>query len=148
MTTPIGINGFGRIGRQTLKAIPDRHADELQVVGINDLALYRRHSNAHLFKYDLDRRPLRRRGQRRRRREIVVDGHHIRASSEKILLTGPGRCSGVDIVIESTGLFTDATRAGRHEDGAEGDHQRARQERGRHHRARRQHNKYDPASTT
>ena len=50
MTTRIGINGFGRIGRQTLKAILERHPDELEVVAVNDLADTR--TNAHLFKYD------------------------------------------------------------------------------------------------
>ena len=48
--TRIGINGFGRIGRQTLKAIIERHPDELEVVAINDLAPTA--TNAHLFKYD------------------------------------------------------------------------------------------------
>src|SRR5688572_16548155 len=46
----IGINGFGRIGRQVLRAIREQHPDELQVVGVNDLADVK--TNAHLFKYD------------------------------------------------------------------------------------------------
>ena len=50
MTTRIGINGFGRIGRQTLKAILERHPDDLEVVAVNDLA--DDETNAHLFKYD------------------------------------------------------------------------------------------------
>ena len=50
MTTRIGINGFGRIGRQTLKAMLERHPDELEVVAVNDLA--DDETNAHLFKYD------------------------------------------------------------------------------------------------
>ena len=48
MTTRIGINGFGRIGRQTLKAMLERHPDELEVVAVNDLA--DDETNAHLFK--------------------------------------------------------------------------------------------------
>ena len=50
MTTRIGINGFGRIGRQVLRATMERHPDELEVVAVNDLADPK--SNAHLFKYD------------------------------------------------------------------------------------------------
>ena len=48
MTTSVGINGFGRIGRQVLKAIRDRHGDELEVVAINDLVDAK--TNAHLLK--------------------------------------------------------------------------------------------------
>jgi len=50
MTTKVGINGFGRIGRQVLRAILERHSDELEVVGVNDL--FDTKTNAHLFKYD------------------------------------------------------------------------------------------------
>ena len=50
MTTRIAINGFGRIGRQTLRAILERHPDELEVVALNDLAPT--DTNAHLFRYD------------------------------------------------------------------------------------------------
>ncbi len=50
MSTRIGINGFGRIGRQTLKAIIERHGDALEAVAINDLAPTA--TNAHLFRYD------------------------------------------------------------------------------------------------
>ena len=48
MTTRVGINGFGRIGRQSLKAMLERHPDELEVVAVNDLAPTA--TNAHLFK--------------------------------------------------------------------------------------------------
>jgi glyceraldehyde 3-phosphate dehydrogenase len=113
VTTRIGINGFGRIGRQTLKAIIERHADELEVVGINDLAPTA--TNAHLFKYDstygrYDGEVTAGDG------EIVVDEHHIRASSEKDPAALPWKELGVDIVIESTGIFTDANRARAHLD--------------------------------
>ncbi|MBI3360986.1 MAG: type I glyceraldehyde-3-phosphate dehydrogenase, partial [Chloroflexi bacterium] len=50
MKRKVGINGFGRIGRQVLKAIKERHGDELEVVAINDL--FDAKTNAHLFKYD------------------------------------------------------------------------------------------------
>ncbi len=50
MTTKVGINGFGRIGRQVLRAIMELHPDELEVVAVNDL--FPTSTNAHLFKYD------------------------------------------------------------------------------------------------
>ncbi len=113
MTTRVGINGFGRIGRQSLKAILERHPDELEVVGINDLQPVA--TSAHLFKYDstygrFDGEVI------ADDDEIVVDGHRIRASSEKDPAALPWRELGVDIVIESTGIFTDANKARAHLD--------------------------------
>jgi glyceraldehyde 3-phosphate dehydrogenase len=110
--TRIGINGFGRIGRQTLKAILERHGD-LEVVAINDLAPTA--TNAHLFKYDST---YGRFGGEVSAGEssITVDGHEIRAFSEKDPTALPWKDLGVDMVIESTGVFTDATRARAHLD--------------------------------
>ncbi|MEO6294632.1 MAG: type I glyceraldehyde-3-phosphate dehydrogenase [Candidatus Limnocylindria bacterium] len=111
MTTRIGINGFGRIGRQTLKAILERHPDTLEVVAINDLAPTA--TNAHLFKYDstYGRFP----GEvTAGESTITVDGHEIRAFSEKDPTALPWRDLGVGIVVESTGIFTDANRAAAH----------------------------------
>jgi glyceraldehyde 3-phosphate dehydrogenase len=113
VTTRVGINGFGRIGRQSLKAILERHPDELEVVGINDLQPVA--TSAHLFKYDstygrFDGEVI------ADDDEIVVDGHRIRASSEKDPAALPWRELGVDIVIESTGIFTDANKARAHLD--------------------------------
>lgn len=113
MTTRIGINGFGRIGRQTLKAILERHPDELEVVGINDLAPTA--TNAHLFKYDSTYG--RYEGEvTAGESDITVDGHTIRASSEKDPAQLPWKELGVDIVVESTGIFTDANKARAHLD--------------------------------
>ena len=111
MTTRIGINGFGRIGRQTLKAMLERHPDELEVVAINDLADTK--TNAHLFRTT---RPTAASTARCRRREgaITIDGHEIRAFSEKDPPPLPWGDLGVEIVIESTGIFTDATKAQAH----------------------------------
>jgi glyceraldehyde 3-phosphate dehydrogenase len=112
--TRIGINGFGRIGRQTLKAILERHGDDLEVVAVNDLAPTA--TNAHLFKYDstYGRFP----GEvTAGEASITVDGHEIRAFSEKDPAALPWRDLGVDLVIESTGIFTDATKARAHLDG-------------------------------
>ncbi|MGH2456517.1 MAG: type I glyceraldehyde-3-phosphate dehydrogenase [Candidatus Limnocylindria bacterium] len=111
--TRIAINGFGRIGRQSLKAILERHGRELEVVAINDLAPTA--TNAHLFKYDstygrYDGDVSAGEG------EITVDGRRIRAFSEKDPAALPWKDLGVDLVIESTGIFTDATRARAHLD--------------------------------
>jgi glyceraldehyde 3-phosphate dehydrogenase len=113
VTTRIGINGFGRIGRQTLKAILQRHPDALEVVAINDLA--DDETNAHLFKYDstYGRYPCE---VRAGENEIVVDGRSIRSYSERDPAALPWKDLGVDIVVESTGIFTDATKAHAHRD--------------------------------
>ena len=111
--TRIGINGFGRIGRQTLKAILERHPDALVVVAVNDLAPTA--TNAHLFKYDSTY------GRyagavTHAENEIRVDGRAIRAFSEKDPAALPWKELGVDLVVESTGIFTDAARARAHLD--------------------------------
>lgn len=103
MTVKVGINGFGRIGRQVLKAIRDYHADELEVVAFNDVGDLP--TMAHLLKYDSNY------GRFNGHIEVaedalIVDGKRIRAFRE----TDPGNIPwgdlGVEIVIESTGLFT------------------------------------------
>jgi glyceraldehyde 3-phosphate dehydrogenase len=111
--TRIGINGFGRIGRQSLKAMLERHPDVLEVVAINDLAPTA--TNAHLFKYDstygrFGGEVSSAEGQ------ITIDGHLIKAFSEKDPAALPWGELGVELVIESTGIFTDATRARAHLD--------------------------------
>ncbi len=105
MKTQIGINGFGRIGRQVIKAINERYGDELEVNAVNDLFDIK--TNAHLFKYDSNY------GIYHGRVEIdgndlVVDGHKIRVFAEKDPGALPWKDLGVDIVIEATGIFTDA----------------------------------------
>ena len=111
--TRIGINGFGRIGRQTLKAILERHLDKLEVVAINDLAPTA--TNAHLFKYDSTYG--RYHGEvTAGDGQITVDGHAIKAYSERDPAALPWKELGIEIVIESTGIFTDATKAHAHLD--------------------------------
>jgi len=113
VSTRIGINGFGRIGRQTLKAILQRHPGTLEVVAINDLA--DDETNAHLFKYDSTYG--RYDGEvRAGENEIVVDGKSIRSYSERDPSALPWKDLGVEIVVESTGIFTDATKAQAHRD--------------------------------
>ena len=106
MTTQVGINGFGRIGRQTLKAIHERHGDKLQVVAINDL--FPTETNAHLFKYDSNygkyEGTVEVKGD-----DLVVDGETIKVFAERDPGNLPWADLGVDIVIESTGVFRDAT---------------------------------------
>ena len=111
MKTRIGINGFGRIGRLTLRAIKQYHKDNLDVVALNDLADTK--TNAHLLKWDsvFGRYP----GEvSAKDNAIVVDGEEIKVISERDPAAIPWKDYGVDIVIESTGLFTDATRAAAH----------------------------------
>jgi glyceraldehyde 3-phosphate dehydrogenase len=111
MTTRIAINGFGRIGRQTLRAVLERHPDELEVVALNDLAPTA--TNAHLFRYDstYGRFPG---SVEEGDGEIVVDGRHIKTYSEKDPAALPWGELEVQIVVESTGVFTDAEKAHAH----------------------------------
>ena len=114
MTTKIGINGFGRIGRLTLRAMKKSHPEDLEVVAVNDLA--DTSTNAHLLKWDsvFGRYP----GEvTAKEKAIVVDGKEINVIQERDPAAIPWKDYGVDIVIESTGLFTDATKAVAHRQG-------------------------------
>jgi glyceraldehyde 3-phosphate dehydrogenase len=114
MITRIGINGFGRIGRLTLRAILKYHQNDLEVVSLNDLADTK--TNAHLLKWDsvFGRYP----GEvSAAEKAIIVDGKEIRVIQERDPGAIPWKDYGVDIVIESTGLFTDATKAAAHRNG-------------------------------
>ncbi len=111
MATKIGINGFGRIGRQVFKAILDNHAEELEVVAINDLVDTA--TNAHLLKYDSNygRFP----GEVTATSDaIVVNGKRVAVTAERDPASIPWRDLGADLVVESTGFFTDATKAKAH----------------------------------
>lgn len=115
MATRIGINGFGRIGRQVLKAIIERHPDDLEVVAINDLVDSK--TNAHLFKYDSNygrfEGTVEADGT-----DLTVNGKRIRVFAERNPGDIPWSDEQVEIVIESTGLFTDAAQAGAHRKGS------------------------------
>jgi glyceraldehyde 3-phosphate dehydrogenase len=111
MAVRVGINGFGRIGRQVLKAILERHPTALEVVAINDL--YDTKTNAHLFKYDTNYGVFPGRVEAHET-AFVIDGHEIRVTAERDPARIPWREAGVQLVIESTGLFTDATKARAH----------------------------------
>ena len=109
MTIRIGINGFGRIGRQVLKAILEKYPSEVEVVAVNDL--FDAATNAHLFRYDstYGRYPG---TVEVRDGNLVIDGKTIRVFAEKDPGQLPWNDLGVPIVIESTGVFTDAKAKG------------------------------------
>jgi glyceraldehyde 3-phosphate dehydrogenase len=111
MATRIGINGFGRIGRLTLRAVNQYHKDRLEVVAVNDLTDAK--TNAHLLKWDTSygRYPGK---VEAGDSSIVVDDKEVKVLSERDPANIPWRDYGIGIVIESTGLFTDATRAAAH----------------------------------
>jgi glyceraldehyde 3-phosphate dehydrogenase len=107
----MGINGFGRIGRQVLKAVMERHPDRLQVVAVNDL--FDVETNAHLFKHDSSygRFP----GEVRvDSGQLVVNGQRIQSFAVRDPAAIPWNDAGVDIVVESTGLFRTGPKAAAH----------------------------------
>ncbi|MDN5569914.1 MAG: type I glyceraldehyde-3-phosphate dehydrogenase [Propionibacteriaceae bacterium] len=113
MTVKVGINGFGRIGRNFFRAMLEQGAD-LDVVAVNDLTDNK--TLAHLLKYDsiLGRFS----GEvSHDDAGIIVDGKHIKVLAERNPADLPWGDLGVEIVIESTGFFTDATKAKAHIDG-------------------------------
>ncbi|MCC6628128.1 MAG: type I glyceraldehyde-3-phosphate dehydrogenase [Chloroflexi bacterium] len=112
MAVRVGINGFGRIGRQVFKAMFDYYEDELEVVGINDLT--DNETLAHLLQYDSTYPNEFEADIEVADDRIIVDGIEIKAYAER----DPGKLPwgeiGADIVIESTGFFTDAAKASAH----------------------------------
>ena len=110
MTIRVGINGFGRIGRNFFRALTERGSD-IEVVAVNDLT--DNHTLAHLLKYDSI---LGRLGKEVSYDDesITVDGHRIIVSAERDPKNLKWGEWGVDIVVESTGFFTDATAAAAH----------------------------------
>ncbi len=114
MAVRVGINGFGRIGRQVFKAIVGEYDDDIEVVGVNDLM--DTHTLAHLLRYDstygvydfdVDSSDS----------SLTVDGNEVKVFSERDPANIPWGDNGVDLVIESTGFFTDGTKARAHIDG-------------------------------
>ena len=114
MATRVGINGFGRIGRQVLRAILERHPDKLEVAAVNDLTDTK--TNAHLFKYDTNYGIYP--GTVEATDDgIVIDGRSVQVLSDRDPAKLPWGEMGVDVVVESTGFFTDAGKAGGHREG-------------------------------
>ena len=113
MAIRIGINGFGRIGRQVLRAAKEQGVADLDFVAINDLTDTR--TLAHLFKYDSVHRTYS--GEVEHGAEsICVDGDDIKVLTQKDPSALPWRDLGVDVVLESTGRFTNAPDARKHID--------------------------------
>ncbi|MBI2324639.1 MAG: type I glyceraldehyde-3-phosphate dehydrogenase [Chloroflexi bacterium] len=113
MTVRVAINGFGRIGRQFLKAALERQPDAFEIVAVNDLADPQ--MNAFLFKHDTNYGTFQ--GEVSATADaLVIAGHTIKVVQERDPAKLPWRDLGIDVVIESTGLFTDATKAKAHLD--------------------------------
>ena len=109
----IGINGFGRIGRNFAKALAERHPD-IRIAAVNDLTSASQ--CAHMFKYDSNYGPYE--GHVSASGDtLTVDGREIKVLAERDPAKLPWKALGVDVVIESTGLFTDAEKARAHIDG-------------------------------
>jgi len=111
MTARIGINGFGRIGRQVLKVMKENYPDDFDIVAFNDLGNLE--TMAHLFRYDSNY------GAYKGRVEVkedglVIEGDFIKALSQPDPETLPWKDMGVDIVIESTGIFRAREDAAKH----------------------------------
>jgi glyceraldehyde 3-phosphate dehydrogenase len=109
--TKVGINGFGRIGRQVMRAILERGAGKVEVVAINDLADAA--TNAHLFKYDSNYGVF---GGKvaADNGNLVINGKTIKVFGQRDPSKLPWGSVGAEIVIESTGFFTDAEKAKGH----------------------------------
>jgi len=106
----VAVNGFGRIGRLTLRAALDKGSD-LEFVAVNDLVDAR--TLAHLFKWDSVHGPYP--GEVEAQGDfLIIDGKKIQVFSEKDPANLPWKSEGVDIVIESTGFFRDKEKVGKH----------------------------------
>ncbi len=111
MAIKVGINGFGRVGRQALKALLDFHKEKVEVVAVNDITDTK--TLAHLFKYDSNYGIYK--GEvKYTDTSVIIDEQEIKVFSEKDPAKLPWKDLGVEVVIESTGLFTDADKAKMH----------------------------------
>lgn len=107
----VGINGFGRIGRMVTRAILAKYADQIEVVGVNDLT--DTGTLAHLFKYDSSQGTFN--GQvKADGDELHIDGTSFKVTAERDPANLNWGDLGVDVVVESTGFFTDKDSAGKH----------------------------------
>ncbi len=111
MPVNVAINGFGRIGRQVAKAILDYYPDDLHLVAVNDLD--DADTFAHLFKYDTNYGKYA--GEVAAvNGDLVISGHRIKLLKERDPAALPWGDLNVDVVVESTGIFTDGTQAALH----------------------------------
>jgi glyceraldehyde 3-phosphate dehydrogenase len=112
VTVRVGINGFGRIGRQSLKAILDRHPHDIEVVAINDITDSA--TNAHLFRYDSTYGRFDGTVEVLDDNDLAINGKKIKVFQQKDPAQIPWGDLGAQIVVESTGFFTDASKAKAH----------------------------------
>ena len=112
MTTKIGINGFGRIGRCVLRALHERKVDGIEVGGINDLTDPK--TLAHLLKYDSIHRTFKAASVEATQEGLRVGGKDIRVTAQRDPAEIPWKEQGVDVVLECTGLFTARDKAEKH----------------------------------
>ncbi len=111
MATRVGINGFGRIGRLVARASFALYRDQLEIAAVNDLTDAK--TNAHLFKYDTNYGVYP--GQvETSNGDLVIDGRSVKVFSERDPAQIPWSEMGVDLVVESTGIFTDGEQARGH----------------------------------
>jgi glyceraldehyde 3-phosphate dehydrogenase len=115
MPTRVGINGFGRIGRQVLKSIYERHPGDVEVVAINDLT--DTETNAHLLKYD-STYGIFDADIEAGDSTIRVGGKEVKVFAERDPGKIPWSDHDIDIVVESTGIFTDGAKAAAHRQGS------------------------------
>lgn len=113
MAVRVGINGFGRIGRQVLKAMKDNYGDDIDIVAFNDLGDLP--TMAHLFRYDSTYGRYDGKVEEANN-SLIVDGDEIKALAEADPAKLPWGDLGVDVVIESTGRFTSRDAASKHLD--------------------------------
>jgi len=111
MTVKVGINGFGRIGRQVLKAILDDYPNDIKVVAVNDL--FDAQTNAHLFRYDSNYGKFPGTVEVKEG-NLIVDGRKIKVLAQRDPAKLPWGELGVQIVLESTGIFRDGRKAAAH----------------------------------
>jgi glyceraldehyde 3-phosphate dehydrogenase len=114
MAVRVGINGFGRIGRNVFRAAHESGAD-IDWVGVNDLTDAK--TLAHLLKYDSILGPFPGTVELRDGSTLVVDGKELKVLAERDPAALPWGDLGADVVIESTGLFTDRENAAKHLEG-------------------------------
>ena len=111
MAIKVGINGYGRIGRNVLRALYESGRTDIEIVAINDLG--DSETNAHLTRYDTAHGPFAKsvsiEGD-----NLVIEGDHIKVFAIRNPAEIPWGEYGVDVVLECTGLFTSKARAGAH----------------------------------
>ena len=142
MAVKVAINGFGRIGRNAFKVAVEKYADKMEIVAINDLTDAK--TLAHLLEFD----SLfgRFNGTVEVKEDaLVVNGKEIKIFAERDPANLPWKDLGVEIVIESTGIFNQETAGTHRKRGQEGNHLRSRQER-RYTIVGVNEDKYDPAN--